>query len=218
MTTFTPTVCDISHYEVVEDDGFQKAKAAGLLGIISKCTQGTHYLDPQYADYIEMAQDAGLKVGGYHFNTGEDPEAQAEYFYKNANPRNYPNFLYALDFEANSKSDMTIQQAVTFLRKMEELVGHKIVIYSGNKLKEQIDKLSDDDQTYVQAHKLWLAQYSNHATLPDGFDSYYLWQYTGDGMGNGPHWIDGITCPGNKGLDLNIYNGTNEELLASWGN
>src|ERR1039458_1057298 len=174
MVDFVPVVLDASHYEVIEDDGFQKAKAAGLVGTILKCTQGLHYKDPKYADYIEMANDAGLKVGSYHFNSAEDPEDQAVYYYKVSNPNNIPNFLYALDFEANPRSDMTIHQAVIFLKKMEELVGHKIVIYSGNKLKETISKLSDDDTDYITSHKLWLAQYSSHTILPDGFDKWFL--------------------------------------------
>src|ERR1017187_8496738 len=145
MIDFVPVVCDCSHYEVIGEDGFQKAKADGLLGVICKVSQGTHYVDPQYADYIEMANDAGLLVGGYHFNSGEDSIEQAKWFLQNANPKNLKNFLYALDFEQNAKSDMNIHQAVNWLHYVEEQIGHKAIIYSGNKLKETIGKLNDDD-------------------------------------------------------------------------
>ena len=41
-------------------------------------------------------------------------------------------------------------------------------------------------------------------------------QYTGDGVGPLPHYIDGITCSGNSGIDLNVYNGTFDQLKKEW--
>jgi lysozyme len=215
MTTFTPRVCDISHYEWIDNDnGFGKAQAAGLWGIISKATQGTSSKDQYYLSRRVAAKKAGLLYGSYHFNDGENVQKQVDYYLAYADPQ--PDELVCLDYEANPASDMSINQAVEFLHRIEEKLGRKAVIYSGNKLKETISRLSATDQAYVASHRLWLAQYSYTATLPHGFKNWWLWQYTGDGAGPTPHWVNGITAPGNKGLDLNIFSGTLDELKATW--
>jgi len=221
MVDFVPRVVDVSHYEVIADDGWQRAKNAGIVGMIAKCTQGLHYVDPNYDDMIRNAISFGILPGAYHFNTGEDPVAQADKFLSVVNPGNdaggFETVLLALDYEKNPRSDMTIQQAVAFLKRCEQVVGRKIVIYSGDKLKETIGDLNDDDKAYVGSHKLWIAEYGPNVRLPDGFDTWWLHQYTGDGFGPDPHWIDGITCPGNKGLDLNRYNDVNgDHLIGEW--
>lgn len=221
MADFKPVIVDVSHYEVIDDDGWQKAKDAGLLGMIAKATQGTHYADPNFADMMQDAAAVGLYTGAYHFNTGEDPLQQADWFLHTINPNNaaagFENILVALDYEKNPRSDMSISDAVRFLHRIEDELGRKAVIYSGDKLKETIGGLGKDDQLYVCSHKLWLAQYGPRATVPDGFNGWWLHQYTGDGFGPNPHWIDGIKCPGNKGLDLNrYYKDDTTSLAGEW--
>ena len=70
----TPAVIDIYHGNVVHD--FSALKAAGVVGVIHKCTQGAHYADPLYAARRKLATDAGLLWGAYAFNTGESVAAQ----------------------------------------------------------------------------------------------------------------------------------------------
>lgn len=218
MVEFVPKVVDVSHYEEIEDGGWKKAKDAGIIGMIAKATQGTHYQDPTFEDMVRDADLEDILVGAYHFNTAEDPIKQADYFLETTRLNDFDTseFLYALDYEANPRSDMNIHQAVTFLHRIEEKIGRKAVIYSGNKLKETIDDLNKADRDYVCSHKLWLAQYNYRFRLPKGFDHFFLWQFTGDGFGPSPHWVPGIKCPGNKGLDLNVFNGTDDELREQW--
>ena len=61
-------------------------------------------------------------------------------------------------------------------------------------------------------YKLWLCQYANTPVLPAAWDKYWLWQYTGDGVGPKPHSIAGIQGD----VDLNVFNGSEAELKMSW--
>lgn len=206
---FTPRVIDISHHNKVKD--FRQTAAAGVWGVIHKSSQGRGYRDPDYAARRKAAKAAGLLWGAYHFNDGAPVAVQVDWFLKCAAPDD--DTLLVLDFEDNPKSNMTIQQAVAFMRLVEQKTGQKPAIYSGNRLKENIAKLSAADRSYLLGCRLWLCQYGPKAVLPKGFSSYWLWQYTGDGIGNLPHDVPGIV---GTGIDLNVYGGTKAALAASW--
>lgn len=206
-----PRVVDISHYTKVSD--MHKTAAAGIWGIICKTTQGTSIIDNSYVVNKKKTLDAGMLWGAYHFATNADPQKQLNFFLAHAQIDD--NTLPCLDFEPNQSGEMSGKQMVEFLHLGEKKLGRKFVIYSGNLIKEIIGDLSHEDQLYVCQHKLWLAQYASHATLPKGFKKYFLWQYTGDGAGPSPHSVPGLGGEG-AGLDLNVYDGTKEELTAEW--
>lgn len=209
--TMTPRVVDLSHHNKVTD--LKASAAAGIWGVIHKSSQGSGYCDPDYAPRRRVARDAGLLWGAYHFNDGSDVALQVDWFIKCAQPDSAT--LMVLDFEDNPKSNMSVVQAVKFLRLLEQKTGRKGAIYSGNRLKETIGQLSAADQAYLREHRLWLCQYGPHAVLPRGFARYWLWQYTGDGVGQQPHTVPGIVA-GNGGLDLNAYEGEREQLASEW--
>ena len=194
--------------------GFTKAKEAGLWGCIHKASQGTTFKDKAYDRRREAAQKVGLLWGAYHFNNGDNVKDQVDWFIKCARPDK--NTLMVLDFEDNKRSNMSVHEAVSFMKLVEDKTGRSCAIYSGNRLKETIGQLGKDEFQYITSRKLWLCQYGPKAKLPKGFDKYWLWQYTGDGVGSKPHYIDGINCPGNSGIDLNVYNGTFDQLKKEW--
>ncbi len=204
-----PRVVDTSHYTTVTN--LKKTAAAGIWGVITKCTQGTHIIDGSYHSIRNQTLDAGMLFGAYAFGENADGAAQCKYFLTHAVIDN--KTLPCLDFETYPHSQMTPHQMVDFLSYGEKQLGRKFVIYSGNQLKEVIGDMSIADQLYICSHKLWLAQYGSKAILPEGFEKYFLWQYTGDGEGPHPHSVPGL---GGSGQDLNIYNGTKEQLTAEW--
>ena len=63
-------IVDLSHHN--GDVEFPRAKAAGVVGVIHKATQGTKFVDPTYAKNRKAATDIGLLWGAYHFSTGGD--------------------------------------------------------------------------------------------------------------------------------------------------
>lgn len=216
--TITPRVIDISHHNVGPLKGgaidFASVASGGIWGVICKASEGAGYGDPTYASRRMAIKQAGLLHGAYHFNTGEAVMAQVDRFFKEAQPDD--KTLMVLDFEKQNvvaKGDMSIQQLVAFLHQVENKLGRKAAIYSGNRLRETISKLGPLDTEYVCSHRLWHCQYGPHAVLPKGFANYWLWQYTGDGFGLPPHSIKGLD---GAGIDINHFAGTREELAASW--
>jgi lysozyme len=215
---FIPRCVDIYHGDAVEGTdcvkGFQKAADAGIWGVIHKASQGSSFKDKAYARRRKAAEKVGLLFGAYHFNNGDNVKAQANHFLKCADPG--PETLMVLDFEDNKKSNMSIHEAVSFMKIVEDKIGRSCAIYSGNRLKETLSELGKDEREYILSKKLWLCQYGPRAVLPKGYKNYFLWQYTGDGIGPKPHYVPGITVPGGEGIDLNIFNGTREELKKLW--
>lgn len=195
----TPNVIDIYHGNVVHD--FAALKAAGILGVIHKCTQGANYVDPLYATRRKAATDAGLLWGAYTFNTGEPVGAQITEFFSHAEPD--ASTLMALDFEDNPHSEMSLAQAKAFLVQGDAELGRKLVIYSGNRAK---DLLGSKVDPFFGSHRLWLPQYGPVAKVQQSWSKQWLWQYSESGRLAG---TDGA-------LDFNFYSGTPQQLKGEW--
>lgn len=195
----TPNVIDIYHGNTVHD--FSALKAAGILGVIHKCTQGAGYADPTYATRRKLATDAGLLWGAYSFNTGENVTAQITQFFSHAEPD--AQTLMALDFEDNPHSQMTLGQARQFLQSADAKLGRKLVLYSGNRIK---DLLGGQIDSFIGSHRLWLAQYGPVARVQKSWTKPWLWQYSENGK-----------LPGTDGaIDLNNYAGDATALAHEW--
>lgn len=207
-----PRVIDLYHGNPITSDAFERAANAGIWAVIHKATQGTSITDNEYADRRLQALDAGLLWGAYHFNGSQRVSDQVDHFLSVANPDS--RTLLCLDFEDYAAGAMSIQEAVQFCELVEKQTHKPVVIYSGNRLKDKIGQLSTADTEYITSKRLWLAQYSSKPTLPSGFKSYWIWQYTGDGIGNLPHTIDGFN--NGNAIDLNVYDGTQDQLTDDW--
>ena len=196
-----PNVIDIYHGNTVND--FAALKVAGILGVIHKCTQGAGYVDPMYVERRKLATDAGLLWGAYTFNTGEPVIAQVNQFISHAEPD--ANTLMCLDFEDNPHSQMSLQQARQFLQSADANLGRKVVLYSGNRIK---DLLGDQIDFFFGGHRLWLAQYGPIAKVQPSWrgNSQWLWQYSESGR-----------LPGTDGsIDLDFFSGTPQDLANQW--
>lgn len=211
-----PMVVDIYHGDNVSD--FKAAYAFGIRGVIHKATQGVDVDDHAYAGRRIAAKAAGLFWGAYHFNTGAIVADQVDHFMRAAAPDE--NTLMALDFEDNSASEMSLAQAVDFLWALDQKLGRKAWIYSGNRIKETIVHADAATRTFLKSHPFWLCEYGPKAKLVDvngnplPWSRASLWQFTGDGIGPSPHNVPGISC--GKGIDINSYDGTAELLAAEW--
>lgn len=202
-------VVDLSHHNTVIS--LPLVMTAGIWGIIHKVTQGISYVDPLYASRRKAAVAAKLLWGAYHFNSGDPVASQVKYFIDHAQPDEAT--LMVLDYEDYRQSNMNIHQAVEFLHLLEQQVGRKGALYSGNRIKETIGALNAEDKSYLCSHRLWLCEYGPKAVLPSGWAEWWLWQFTGDGIGPTPHGVPGIQ--GNQ-LDINTFMGTQAELTSSW--
>lgn len=195
----TPNVIDISHHNTI--NSFAALKLAGIQGIIHKCTQGSGYVDPMYSRRRQLATDLGLLWGAYAFNTGAPVKDQVDLFFAHADPDDQT--LMALDFEDNPQSQMTLSQARQFLALGEQRLGRKLVLYSGNRVK---DILGHSVDGYLAQHRLWLAQYGPKAIPQNSWRVPWLWQYSESGKLSGT----------DERLDFNYFAGSPDDLKIEW--
>jgi lysozyme len=201
-------VIDLSHHDPA--DNYAKVKAAGIVGVIYKATQGTGFQDPTYEKQRTAALKAGLKWGAYHFGDGSDVKLQVANFLGFAQID--PETLFCLDFEPNSSSQMSLAQAKDFITQIENGLSRttECVLYSGNQIKEQLGSRKD---VWWGARRLWLAQYGTSPVVQASWKTYWLWQYTDGTTGPKPHTVAGCDS---GGVDCNSYVGTPEQLAAEW--
>lgn len=211
-------VADMYHLNPVDFTKLAAASWNGIkcVGIIHKASQGAGVPDPLYEARRLKATAAGFLWGAYAFNTGENVAGQVAAFFKVATP-DAATGMY-LDFEDNSKSEMSLAQALEFLDRGDQKLGRRLGIYSGNRMKELIPAASAAQRDFLAQHAFWGCEYGpvfkdvdvNGHPLP--WAAPFLWQDTGDGIGPQPHTLDGIE----QGADLSIFKGTRDQLAAAW--
>lgn len=227
---------DLYHGDNVVD--FSKARAFGCYGVIHKSDQGL-LPDPAYRRRREMwlsqppmpfTRDDSVTVmirplwGAYDFNTGDKVADQVAAFLRDAMIDDQT--LACLDFEDNSRSQMSLAQAVEWLQRVADATGQRAKIYSGNRLKEAVDDATDAQIAVLERHDLWLCQYGPHDVVPWPWHSWEksthgtpnrLWAWQRDADGVGPDKIK--TIPGIEPvgkIDENVFDGTPEDLQNTW--
>lgn len=196
----TSPVIDLSHHNPTPD--WAKIKAAGVLGVIHKATEGTGYADPDRKPRLAAAYRAGLLIATYHFMRPGALSAQMDFYLKTIDAAQGERVV--LDHEDAGVSLSDLKAAIAYLwAKRPDL---QITIYSGNLIKEQLGGSHDE---LLARTSLWVAQYNNSgpswptATWP----SWSLWQWTDH------ETVAGIAAP----VDGNKWNGTADSLKRWFG-
>ena len=199
-------IVDLSHHNGSVDLG--QAKAAGIVGVIHKATQGVRFVDPAYTANRKKADDAGLFWGAYHFGVGADGVEQADHFLNVVQPS--PRNLLVLDFEANAQGpSMTLEEARAFVTHINQAVGRFPGLYSGHYIKELLGTNLDP---VLGKCWLWLSQYGPTPVVPVNWRTWTMWQYPDGAAGPQPHEVPGIgRC------DRDRFNGALEGLKKLWG-
>jgi len=213
---------DVNHH-ITDEDSFSMLQRGGCQFVIHKATQGSGVTDKLYAPRRKAAESVGLLWGAYHFNTGDNVPSQVQHFLDAAQPN--ANTFMALDFEDNRGGNMSLSSAIQFLeildRELTKIAGEQryAKIYSGNRIKETITNADAPTRVFLAKHDLWLCQYGPKAKLIDHnaralpWSNYFLWQFTGDGIGPEPHNMPGVVT---KGIDINRFDGSIDELKSEW--
>lgn len=204
-----PKFVDLSHYDDLQD--ITKVKAAGILGVVNKATEGPGMVDTTFAIRRPIVLGAGLKYGGYHFIRPGDMAQQAAHFLNTIGDPT--GLLLMCDWEVNTVSVDSVKQ---WLGAMHDKVGRWPVLYSySSMLIEMLGRTKTD--AVLELVRLWLAAYNTAPDWPKQiWPNYWAWQFTGDGNGPGPKQIPGIVLPGSKGIDINSFDGTDAQLAAQW--
>jgi len=192
-------VIDLSHHNPTPD--FGRMKAAGVVGVIHKATEGLTYQDPDRRARLASAVKAGLSIATYHFLRPGDMAGQMAHYVRTIQPR--PGERLIIDHEDSGVSVADLREAVKALLGQ----GFEVTIYSGHLIKDQLGNSRDD---VLAKTSLWIAQYTSASspTWPKGtWATWSLWQWTDK------ETVPGIAAP----VDGNRWNGTSDNLRRWFG-
>lgn len=196
-------VLDLSHYQTVSNlDGM---KAAGIVGVIHKATEGVNYVDPKYAPRRQWFIENGFAFASYHFLRPGSLAAQMRHYIDVARPEE--GEVVILDYEADGLMLGDLDAAVAWLRSYAP--KNPICIYGGNLLEQHVGSARID---CLADTALWTAEYTTRDApkWPSGtWPKWSLWQYSDGKAGGSPHDVAGVSQ-----VDCNEFNGTDEECRA----
>lgn len=174
-------------WEAVADQGY------GF--VYMKATEGTSYVDPNYAKYYQKAKLAGLRVGAYHFfrfdQSGSD---QAQNFLSVAliDTTDMPLVIDVeeyTNYEVNATQAQEVRAVLTeMIAIVESRIGRKVMLYSNKRGYERIIA------GFFKDNPIWICDISGaRPSLVDGRE-WTMWQHTHDAR------IKGVQGP----VDLNV--------------
>lgn len=158
---------------VVDVASHQAGIVTGALdcdAVICKATEGTGYVNPYCDEHYQSAKAAGKLLGVYHYASGGNPEAEAEFFINNVQGYLHEAIL-VLDWESGNNAAWGDSSWVArFCAHVVALTGINPMIYVQRSAASQCVGLGD--------YGIWLAEYPDYA--PRGWDAYYPPNYSGD--------------------------------------
>ncbi len=207
---------DVSYWNSGID--WPKVRATGQRYVFAKATEGDFYADPTFAANWSGAKAAGLLRGAYHFfRANVDGKKQAKKFIDYIKTtKDNGELPHVLDLETHDgqSNSRIIARAKDWLDDVEAAFGRKPIIYSGQYfLQDHFSEAGGGPPKWAKDYPLWLAQYPNtyvdgqQPFLPRGWFAWTFWQYSEKGR------LNGI----NANVDLNVFNGTLEELYKFAG-
>lgn len=208
---FIPISCFATSYRGIDVSDWQgyidfsQVKNSGIEIVYIKSSQGTSFVDPYFRTNYNNAKANGLKVGLYHFLTArtvQEAENQATYF-ASVISGTTPDCKLAMDFESfgNLDNSQINEISFTFLRKVQELTGKEVIVYSDASNAE-----NTFSQELANTYPLWVAEYDVTSPRTGKWRTYEGFQYNDIG-----------TVPGINGFtDLDIF--TDEIFLDTQEN
>ncbi|WP_405648487.1 lysozyme [Streptomyces sp. NBC_00019] len=169
---------------------------SGVRWAYTKGSEGTYYTNPYFSQQYSGSYGVGMIRGAYHFATPDTTTGatQANYFVDHgggwsADGRTLPG---TLDIEWNPYGDSCYGKTKSamvswirdFLNQYKARTGRDAVIYTSTSWWTQCT----GNYAGFAAHPLWIARYaSTVGTLPAGWSTYTMWQYTSSGPTVGDH-------------------------------
>ena len=209
---------DVSHYQG-SVDWAKVAAVPGMTFACAKATEGTSYIDKEFAANWRGMYSAGLVRCAYHFaRPGSNATAQATFFVKTVNgaggfASGTKTLQLMLDLEQTDGEKPADVFAWTqeFVAALKRLTGRPAIMYTGHYFwTGSVGDPSDNLDC-----PLWIASY-NGATppkVPQAWTSYTFWQYGTNGAaapGGTAATIPGIS--GNS-VDVDAFAYSEDTLL-----
>lgn len=191
---------DISHHQ--GDIKWDKVANAQINNepisfVFVKATEGQDHMDENFNDNFYQARENGFLRGAYHyFKPNISATRQAQFFLKQVHLEE-GDLPPVLDIEERGSAPLEVfqQQALTWLKAVEDHYGVKPILYTNFKFKQ--DYLNTNA---FERYPYWIAHYYVRSLKYTG--TWKFWQHTDCGR------IDGIK----EKVDFNIYNGSMYEL------
>lgn len=193
---------DISHYQGEIDWEQLAANRAGrfpLHFVFLKATEGGDYGDDTFAYNFDQARSHGFIRGAYHYFLPQtDARKQADFFIRTVQ-LSQGDLPPVLDVETTGRKSVAELQAGVrvWLDEVEAYYGVKPILYTSYKFKQRY--LSD---SIFNTYPYWIAHYYVDSVRYQG--TWHFWQHTDVGT------VSGIR----EKVDLNVFNGTLEELRS----
>lgn len=164
--------------------------------VFLKASEGGDFSDTTFVHNFNLARQYGFIRGAYHFyNPKTDAARQADFFIRSVHlePGDLPPVL---DIEKRGDDDDRLRKdLLIWLRKIEQHYKVKPILYASYKFKTRY--LND---SIFNTYPYWIAHYYVDSVEYKG--QWKFWQHT-----------DAGTLPGiREQVDLNVFNGTLEEL------
>ncbi len=192
---------DISHYQQEIDwDRLRNAEINGvpIRFILIKATEGTDIIDENFNENFAQAHKNGYLRGAYHFfSTHSNPISQAKHFCRIAQLEDY-DILPILDVEKidNLTPAKLRENVIKWMNYVEQHYRVTPILYTYYSFRVNYLNTPEFDR-----YPFWIAHYYVEELSYKG--EWKIWQHSDRGE------IDGIK--GN--VDVNVFNGTYEELL-----
>ncbi len=192
---------DISHYQGMIDWkqlSENRSSRFPISFVFMKATEGGDHTDTMFVRNFEEALRHGFIRGAYHFfSPVTNPHKQAD-FYINHVRLASGDFPPVLDVESIGKCspELLRQNVQIWLERVEMHYGVKPILYTSYKFKQKYLNGSPFD-----GYPYWIAHYYVDSVRYEG--EWHFWQHTDIGC------VPGIR----EKVDLNVFNGSMEELL-----
>ncbi len=201
--------------------------------VILKASEGSTWLDPKFDEHLAVCDAAGLLVGAYHYYRSGIPwRAQLDNFLRATQGKRLSKLL-AIDYEyINNKLDASTDKELKAFYDALVQRGYQPVIYTSHgeymsMIARGAKWISDPSIGMWIARWFERSYYYNYALGPGAAITQWtkghcIWQYGGDyrdkagwevpGTGEGAAY--GVA--GSYSVDLNVYNGTAEQMRADF--
>jgi GH25 family lysozyme M1 (1,4-beta-N-acetylmuramidase) len=166
--------------------------------------------DSSFEEMYKSIQPVPVR-GAYHYFRSEwGWQEQAAHFLSLVKDRNF--HFFALDIESadNVASAQFCRDAKRWIDHVAQQTGKRVLLYTNLVIYNTWLKPHGD---WMKKYPLWIAQYwfepdrNKKPALPDAVTEWMFWQYSADGNNMGAAY--GV---GSKHLDLDVFNGSVEEL------
>ena len=187
---------DISWWQgSISAANWQKIRAAGVTHVIARCgysalKNGAHNIDSTFANNVNGAYAAGIKVGVYYYSTAVNAsEAKSEAQYVITLLNNYRSKItlpVAFDYETGGRLTSSVMKStgtascIAFCDTIKA-AGYTPMVYANyNTLTKYISY-----PTLQGKYKIWLANYTTNGVATTYPGDYWMWQYSSSGTING---------------------------------